>query len=490
MNRKILSILFILCLLGGNIAAQVADKSTPLPLKRMLKQPCLRAASVALMAVDVESGEVRYSYEAERGLTPASILKCVTTATALEVLGADYRYPTSLQYDGNISNGTLNGNLFIKGSGDPTLGSSHLTAAEADFSSRWIESLKAAGIRRISGAVVADESIFDTEGVSTKWLREDLGSYYGAGSYGLSAFDNRYQLFLKTGAAGSRPTIVGTKPTQYKLRFHNYLTAASVTSDSSYIIGMPFAEERYLYGILPAGRERVVLEGDLPDPPLFLAEWLTERLRGAGIEVEGVPSCHRIAAEAGNWPTGLRQTLVTTYSPPLAEIVRITNHVSHNLYADALIKTIGLSYQPAPGEVISSFDRGVRVVEEHWKEKGMNMTGFNIVDGSGLAASDKVTALLMAQILAYMATRSGASACFQASLPAVGQDGSVRNFLKGSPLQGHARLKSGSMSGVRCYVGYITKGEKRYAMALLVNNYSCNGRSVKAAIEQLLLSLF
>ena len=418
------------------------------------------------------------------------MLKTVATATALEILGEDYRYPTTLEYDGILENGTLEGNLYIKGSGDPSLGSSHFAPGQNKFLSTWIAALQKAGIKHITGSVISDESIFDTEGVSIKWLREDMGNYYAPGSYGISIFDNMYKLSLQTGAAGTRPVLKGTEPDIPFIRFKNYLKAAPVSSDSAYIIGAPLDDVRYLYGVLPANREAYVLKGDIPDPALYLARYLTDQLQQKGIRVDGSPSCYRIEVEENRWKKGERKEIVTTYSPTLREIASVCNHVSHNLYADALVKTVGLQYKPRRNEMISSFGRGVQVVKEYWEKKGLDVFPLRMNDGSGLAPADKVSAGFMGELLVYMATESAVSDAFIASLPQAGIEGSVRNFLKGSKLQGKAHLKSGGITGVRSYAGYITKDGKTYAVAVFSNNYSCPMSRMTRALEKLLLQLF
>ena len=395
-----------------------------------------------------------------------------------------------MEYDGILENGTLEGNLYIKGSGDPSLGSSHFAPGQNKFLSTWIAALQKAGIKHITGSVISDESIFDTEGVSIKWLREDMGNYYAPGSYGISIFDNMYKLSLQTGAAGTRPVLKGTEPDIPFIRFKNYLKAAPVSSDSAYIIGAPLDDVRYLYGVLPANREAYVLKGDIPDPALYLARYLTDQLQQKGIRVDGSPSCYRIEVEENRWKKGERKEIVTTYSPTLREIASVCNHVSHNLYADALVKTVGLQYKPRRNEMISSFGRGVQVVKEYWEKKGLDVFPLRMNDGSGLAPADKVSAGFMGELLVYMATESAVSDAFIASLPQAGIEGSVRNFLKGSKLQGKARLKSGGITGVRSYAGYITKDGKTYAVAVFSNNYSCSMSRMTGALEKLLLQLF
>lgn len=483
-RNKIVPLCLLLCL------HLLAGAQTPAPVKWLLQAPYMRGASFSLVVKDVQEGRTVYSYDTDRLQSPASVLKTVATATALEILGEDYRYPTTLEYDGILENGTLEGNLYIKGSGDPSLGSSHFAPGQNKFLSTWIAALQKAGIKHITGSVISDESIFDTEGVSIKWLREDMGNYYAPGSYGISIFDNMYKLSLQTGAAGTRPVLKGTEPDIPFIRFKNYLKAAPVSSDSAYIIGAPLDDVRYLYGVLPANREAYVLKGDIPDPALYLARYLTDQLQQKGIRVDGSPSCYRIEVEENRWKKGERKEIVTTYSPTLREIASVCNHVSHNLYADALVKTVGLQYKPRRNEMISSFGRGVQVVKEYWEKKGLDVFPLRMNDGSGLAPADKVSAGFMGELLVYMATESAVSDAFIASLPQAGIEGSMRNFLKGSKLQGKARLKSGGITGVRSYAGYITKDGKTYAVAVFSNNYSCSMSRMTGALEKLLLQLF
>ena len=483
-RNKIVLLCLLICL------HLLAGAQTPAPVKWLLQAPYMRGASFSLVVKDVQEGRTVYSYDTDRLQSPASVLKTVATAPALEILGEDYRYPTTLEYDGILENGTLEGNLYIKGSGDPSLGSSHFAPGQNKFLSTWIAALQKAGIKHITGSVISDESIFDTEGVSIKWLREDMGNYYAPGSYGISIFDNMYKLSLQTGAAGTRPVLKGTEPDIPFIRFKNYLKAAPVSSDSAYIIGAPLDDVRYLYGVLPANREAYVLKGDIPDPALYLARYLTDQLQQKGIRVDGSPSCYRIEVEENRWKKGERKEIVTTYSPTLREIASICNHVSHNLYADALVKTVGLQYKPRRNEMISSFGRGVQVVKEYWEKKGLDVFPLRMNDGSGLAPADKVSAGFMGELLVYMATESAVSDAFIASLPQAGIEGSVRNFLKGSKLQGKAHLKSGGITGVRSYAGYITKDGKTYAVAVFSNNYSCPMSRMTRALEKLLLQLF
>lgn len=490
MYKKIFLFLICVNVLSSSFA------QTPQPVRQLLNADYMKGATFSLVVKNRTTGEVVYSYDEHREVIPASVLKTVTTATALELLGEDYRFPTTLEYTGEIAHGVLKGDLYIKGSGDPSLGSAHcvgdrnsFTLEQATFINQWIESLKKAGINRIDGRIIADETVFDTEGISPKWLQEDIGSYYGAGSYGLNIFDNLYHLHLTSGSTGETPRITGTEPEISSLHFHNYLKAATVQADSAFIIGGPYSNERYLYGVIPVNQKHRVIKGDIPDPPLFLAQYLKKRMEQAGIPVEKeATSIRNLGKDPGQDKE--KKQITTTYSPTLQELVRITNERSHNLYADALFKTIGSAYQPKREEFLSSFGKGIKVTTSFWEEKGLNPSSLQITDGSGLAVTNKVSARFITDMLVYMATNSPASEAFIGSFPLAGQEGTVRNFLKGTFLEGKARLKSGGMSRVRSYAGYINKDGEEYAIALFVNHYNCEGREIIRALERLLVALF
>jgi D-alanyl-D-alanine carboxypeptidase/D-alanyl-D-alanine-endopeptidase (penicillin-binding protein 4) len=255
-----------------------------------------------------------------------------------------------------------------------------------------------------------------------------------------------------------------------------------------YIIGFPFSNERYLYGTVPANRSQFQLKGDIPEPSLFLAQYFTKLLEIDSVKVNGEPSCHRILSLLNNRQNQQRYPFMTSYSMPLKELVRITNFSSHNLYADVLLKTMGLKHET--DSTLSSFVKGATIVKNYWEEKGINTSSLWMYDGCGLAVADKLTASFVCDLLTYMYKQSPYSKSFIESLPRAGMEGTVVNMLKNSSLHGITRLKSGSMSRVRSYAGYIVKDDKTYAIAIIVNNFSCTQAQMKTDIEKLLLSLF
>lgn len=482
LRSKLLSV----CLLF--VAGFFVSAQTPRPIMKLINEPFMKGASLSLRIEEVKSGKVVYSYNPYLQLVPASVMKVVTTATALELLGSDYHYQTSLEYDGVIKDGILIGNLYIKGGGDPSLGSSFIKGTN-NFITEWIEAIKNTGIKKIEGAIISDERVFDNEGVSVKWLREDLGNYYAAGSYGVSVFDNRYTLTLRSGSVGSQPEIQRCSPDMPSIRFHNDLHVIDQFTDSAYIIGSPFDYERSLIGAVPACNSSYLLKGDIPDPPFYLAFYLDKRLKKEGIKIQLPPSSFRLEKAAGRWKESERHILITTDSPSLGTIVSVANHVSHNLYADAMLKTLGLQYKSSD-YALNSFERGIREVKNCWQSRGISAASLWMYDGCGLAPTDKVSTKFMTSLLVYMAKTSTESKSFIASLPLAGEEGSVRSFLGGTNLQGKARFKSGSMSRVRNFAGYIMKNGKIYAVSVFVNNYSCTTKQMTNAIGDLLVQLF
>ncbi|MDR0348873.1 MAG: D-alanyl-D-alanine carboxypeptidase/D-alanyl-D-alanine-endopeptidase [Tannerella sp.] len=479
------AIVIILCAFCFKINAQI-----PLPLKRFIETPSLKGASVSFMVKEVKSGNILYAYDPERELIPASVMKTVTTAVALELLGANFQFATSVQYDGKIENGVLNGNIYIQGSGDPTINSSKLKTKKDSIFNVWALAIKQAGIQKINGSIIADESIFDTEGVSMKWMREDLGSDYGQGSYGINIFDNQYTVYLETGEAGTKPTILYTEPSMRFITFHNYMQTLPVSKDSFYITGFPYADDRYLYGSLRASQTSAKITGDIPEPALYAAQYFANYLFVYhDIQVEKEASCYRILSQSDQWNKTERKKIITTYSPALKEIIRITNFKSHNLYADALLKTLGLQYQSEIKENISSFEKGIRIIKKHLEKNKINVSSLWMYDGSGLASTNKATSEFLCDLYIHM-SNSPVAETYLKSLPLAGIEGTVRNFLKGTSLQGKMHLKSGSMSRVTAYGGYIQKDGKNYAVALLINNFPGKITQMKSKIEELFLSLF
>jgi D-alanyl-D-alanine carboxypeptidase/D-alanyl-D-alanine-endopeptidase (penicillin-binding protein 4) len=400
----------------------------------------------------------------------------VTTAAALEILGPKFCFQTKLEIDGKInSEGVLNGNLYIRGGGDPTLGSEHL--GDKDFLLKWVEEVKKAGIKQINGQIIADGTIYDDLGVNPKWTWEDIGNYYAAGAYGISYMDNTYQLVLRSGENGTTPEILRIIPEIPAMTFENYLTSTSITYDSAFFYGAPHSYLRSIHGEIPANRFEYIIKGDIPNPGLLLAENFQDKLNESGITISKLPS--DIVTNESE-----RRVILVQESPPLSEIIKETNVHSNNGYAEQIFRYLALSKNK-----IGTSNGSVQVIRSFWKSKGLPVEQLFMYDGCGLSPVDAVSSQFLVDLLSYMQTISPNREAFINSLPVAGKSGTLTNFLEKTELQGKVHAKSGTISRVKCYAGYIDLKKKNYVFAIMVNNPNGTSKAVIRKMEELLLSI-
>ncbi|MDR1652397.1 MAG: D-alanyl-D-alanine carboxypeptidase/D-alanyl-D-alanine-endopeptidase [Prevotellaceae bacterium] len=439
----------------------------------------LQSANISLMVSDVKTGECVAEHRSVNITVPASVMKIVTTSTALELLGADFKFVTTLEMDSQPSaDSILNGNLIIRGGGDPTLGSSYF---EGDnFLDDWVLAVKNAGIKTVRGKIVLNETKFSrSDAINPRWQWLDVGNYYASGVYAISYKDNAYTLKLKSGAVGTQPQILGTAPFIEGLRFENYLIAAASGGDRATIHGLPMSYNRELYGTIPANRDLFTIKGEIPHPADLLRTDLIKKLKENGILIE-----NREILFTNE--TQMPVVLYRRVSPKLIDIVNITNFVSNNHYAEHIFKQLALQQYD-----VATSDNAVKVIREFWAARQLDVNQLIMHDGSGLSAKNGVSAGFVVSILNYMLRDSRNGWLFELSLPAAGSEGTVKNMLKNSVLEGKVRMKSGSISQVRCYAGYINaENGNTYSFAVLVNNASGASKSVAEEIERFLINLY
>ena len=465
MKKILIGILLLVS--GGAINAQL-----PSCFSDFLNKKSLAHAAIGFKAIDLSTKRVIVSYNENMSLTPASNLKLITTATALEIMGSRFCFETPLLYDGFIQDATLYGNLYIQGNGDPTLGSEFASDDKENFLREWLAGINRAGIRKIAGNIIVLDQLFGYEGVSPKWLWEDMGNYYAPGIYGISVFDNLFRVYLQSFSIDSATTVLYTEPSIKNLRLTNEIKASGDTSDNSFVFGLPFDYNMRLYGTIPKHRFAFAVKGAVPDPGLLLAQYFREYLQKNGITLEGEATTFRLhpALPAGG------NLLSTVRSGDLASIVKIINVESNTLYTEHLFKVLTM---------LDSID-----IPGFWKKKGLDSDALFMYDGSGLSPQNAVSAGFLIDLLVYMSDRSANSDAFYRSLPAAGREGTVTSFLRNTALAGKARLKSGSMSNVQSYSGYIENKGKRYAVSLIINNFTGKRSELRKEIEQLFNGLF
>ncbi|MEI6053581.1 MAG: D-alanyl-D-alanine carboxypeptidase/D-alanyl-D-alanine-endopeptidase, partial [Opitutaceae bacterium] len=416
-----------------------------------------------------------YHYRPGNLVTPASTMKLVTTATILELFGPDYRFETRLEIDGTISNdSTLYGNLYIRGGGDPTLGSEKL--GEKDFLPRWVQAIKKVGINKINGRIMADETFFEDQVLNPKWTWEDIGNYYAPGIHGISYMDNTYRMVFRSGAIGTTPDILRVEPDIEGLEVENHLKSTTTDHDKAYFYGAPYSLDRSVYGEIPANKAEFTVKGDIPNPALLLARHLYKKLTDNGVKITDFAVIRPIPANS--------KLIYRYYSPALKDIITETNVKSNNHFAEYLFKYISTRKNP-----IGSTNASILAIRTYWKALGLPMEQLYQYDGCGLSPADAVSATFFVDLLTYMKTKSLYATDFYNSLPVSGGRGTLSTMFIHTALEGKVHAKSGTIENVKCYAGYIELKDRSLVFSIMVNHPNGSTHEVVTAMEKFLLHI-
>ncbi|MDO9635175.1 MAG: D-alanyl-D-alanine carboxypeptidase/D-alanyl-D-alanine-endopeptidase [Paludibacter sp.] len=453
------------------------------PIDKFVSTPILRNANISIMVRDLKTGKEICSYRPNHATIPASTMKVITTATALEIFGPDFRYETVIAYDGNIgSDGVLNGNLYIVGSGDPTLGSSRM--GDRNFLAKWVNAVKAAGIKNINGRVVADDSRFDNEGANPKWTWDDIGNYYAPGIYALAYLDNSLRVTFKSGIAGTTPEIIDIFPKVAGLQIENNLLSSRITFDSAYFYGYPKNLNRSVRGEIPANRPGFAVKAELPNPGLTLALDFHEQLSQNGIQISNPATTLPVTGLSFPVHKARTTNIYSHFSVPLSQIIKETNEKSNNFYAEQLFKSISLSRV-----AVATNKQSIEIIRNFWGSKGLDVSQLFQNDGSGLSPTNAVSASFLTDLMAYMYQKSKHKEVFFNSLAIAGKTGTIAGILKKTAIEGKVFAKSGTIARVRSYTGYIIQPQQEWAFTIMVNNSNGNSWQTLSRIEDFLVDI-
>jgi D-alanyl-D-alanine carboxypeptidase/D-alanyl-D-alanine-endopeptidase (penicillin-binding protein 4) len=459
----LISLLFI----TANTFGQPLHEHLQTAFNRLQADSQCRYASVSLTVLDAKTGETVFAAHPDMGLATASTLKTVTTITAFNLLGKDFQYQTHFGFSGFIAaDSTLNGDVIIKGAGDPTLGSwRYETTHENYILSLMVEALKKAGIKKINGRIIGDDSVFGTQSIPPGWIWTDIGNYYGAGTSGLCWRENQFDIKFRPGQVDSPISIARTVPAMPYLDFKSELiNAPAGTGDNAYAFLPVNGNLMYLRGTYAEDESKRAISVALPDPAYDAAFRLSDTLKSLGMAVSNDPESTRTLTAKGQPVPAIATYLTTILSPRLSQIIYWLNQKSINLYAEQLLKTIAWKAGKLP-----STENGVKIVQDFWKARGIDPHSLNIFDGSGLSPGDRVTTLTMATIL-----RS-----------AKGEDW-FPEFYESLPIYNGMKMKSGSISNVLTYAGYQTHGGRELCFSIMVNNYYGASRAVRQKMFRVL----
>ncbi len=433
-----------------------------------LNDDLFKPASVSIAVYDLKEQKFIVEENSEKVLTPASTQKLFSTAIAIHSLQPDHQFETKLAYTGSYEDGVLRGDIYVYPNFNPTLGNKRFGRDLSEITNAIKSWLSENNIKVVSGIKVIDPTMVE-ETLPRTWIWEDIGNYYGANPCGTVFNENMVEVYFESGEAGKPTKIVKTVPEMPLLKFENRVRGSEIKKDLAYCFGGPYDKGIVIEGTIPANRKNFKVKAALQRPQKGLAYLIYEQLKKEGITMKGKYGAH---------PKGKKKSTQfgVVKSATVAEIAKKTNHKSVNVLAENLLQN---SYNYSG----STMTQGDWAVDYLKSRMDVNTTGMKLFDGSGLSHFNAVSSKQLVELLVKMKDNP----TFKASLPTAGVSGTVKSFLKNSTLNGNVKCKSGSMTGVKSYAGYVgnTSG-KKFAFAIIVNNADGKNSQVRKKIEELM----
>lgn len=448
-------------------------------ITEVLRKPELSAAIVGIKVASLDTGRTLFEENAGKLLRPASNMKLYTVAAALDRLSPEYRFNTSVYASSRPdAAGIIHGDLTIYGRGDPSIAARF---SEGDYFSRINElasRIAAAGIKRVEGDLVGDETYFTGSRYGSGWAWEDLQWWYGAEVSALTINDNALDLSVKPGAAVDAPAVITTGPPDPLLTIVNRVTTGPKGSKRELRLNRALnADVLEIAGSIPVDDRGYTAGVGISHPALLFVYLLRASLAQRGVVITGksrTVSAQTIpAGTAVSNPTGQIE-IASLQSPPFSVIAAQTLKPSQNLYTELILRTLGkvapVVSNPSNGAQTSE-DAGLEVVKAFLKEAGVDGTPLALNDGSGLSRNDMVTPEATIQLLIYMSRHRYASA-FRQALPTAGIDGTLRNRMRSTAAENNVRAKTGTLRSTSSLSGYLTTaGGENLVFSIMVNNY-------------------
>jgi len=459
----------------------------------ILAKADLSSAMVGIKVTSLDTGQVLFEENANKLLRPASNMKLYTVAAALDRLSPDYRFTTSVYAPTRPdASGKIKGDLTIFGRGDPSIAARFNNGdyfkAINDLASRIVS----AGVKRVEGDLIGDESYFVGPQYGSGWEWEDLTWYYGAEVTPLTVNDNALDLFIKPGPDIGKPAVITTGPPDPLLTIVNKVTTSAKGTRRQISIFRDLGEDLVtIEGTVPIDDRGYTGGIGISHPALLLVYLLRSSLSQRGVVITGrsrtiaststTSTLNQSQLLASTSENSISQTppleIATLQSPPFSVVASQTLKPSQNLYTELILRTLGKVAPTPPANTSASTlgktteDLGLETVQAFLKEAGVRPEALVLSDGSGLSRNDMITAEASVQLLTYMSRHRYADA-FRTALPIAGVDGTLRNRLKNTAAENNLRAKTGSLSSAASLAGYVTTaaGEK-LAFSIMVNNY-------------------
>jgi len=455
--RALLPLLLLLA--TGQLQANTFEER----IDALLKDPNLNHGIQGVVVKSLKTGRIIYERNADLVFIPASNLKLLVGAVALDRLGPDFTYRTTVYATGRInSRGVLEGDLVLKGGGDPVLNTDALASLA--------KQIKSKGISKIAGKLLVDDNYFDNQRLGWGWSWDDIPYYYSAEISALNLNRNVVDVYVRPGrTVGSRAIVRIDPPTNY-VKVDNSATTGGPDVEKNVRVDRALGSNTIrVRGTVPLGAKASAPEEAITvtEPAMYAGHVFRDRLAKEGILVIG-------GVERGTLPEGAIE-LAVHRSAPLSQILPLLMKPSDNLIAEVLLKTLGAAVK---GQ--GTTDAGIEVETEFCRQIGMDVTALKIVDGSGLSRLNFISPSNLVVLLAYMYGHKHASVYID-SLPVAGVDGTLRNRMKGTAAEKNVRAKTGYVSRVSSLSGYVnTRSGEALAFAILMNNHLCTNSAATA----------
>lgn len=449
----------------------------------------------AFWGIEVRSlrtGKLLYARNADKHLKPASTMKLLTTAAALDAFGPDARIRTTVETAGRLDGlGRVLGDVYLVGRGDASLSGRFVDGRFVDSASRPAErrptaelealadAVRAAGVRRIEGRLIGHEGLFKGDRRGDNWTWDDLVWCYGAEVSALSFNDNCADLRAAPGERVGDPLVVDRSPVSayYSVISTATTSAAGSKSDLTLVRELGSNVIR-LSGTHPLGEKPWEDSVALEDPARYAATVFAELLEARGIRVSG-----GVATATEPLPAGTRE-LAAHEGPPLSEGLKAVNKPSQNLHTEMLLRLLGARVR-GEGSVLA----GHEALREFLERLGVSKEAGALQDASGLSRSDLVPPHEIVSLLLAMARHPHAAA-FRASLPLAGVDGTLRRRMKGTPAEGRVSAKTGTIRHVNALAGYAARRDGgELVFSIVVNHHTAPSKDAVTAIDEIVNAL-
>lgn len=438
-------------------------------LLSMTRRGPVRSGEWAVAVQRIGDPQPLMAVRPETSLILASTTKVFTTAAALDRLGADYRFRTSLFVEDDVTpDGLLAGPLIVSGGGDPAISGRLYDDDPLAVFRPWAGSLIRRGIKSIQGGLLLDVSFFDDQKIHPDWPSEQEQRWYQAPTAALSYNDNVVLVRATGGLRPGAPAILGFYPAGPHLL--SLISQVRTIRGGGARVGVRRAagSRTVVASGLVGNRRTWTGDVTVPDPPLYFASALTQVLQESGIEVDGSPT-----VRVEPLPANPKRTLLHTHETPIVPVLSVCNKRSQSFYAEQILKTLGAEKRGK-----GTWENGEREVAEFLRSLGLDPARYQLADGSGRSRNDRASAGAYLEFLVALATRWGRFATFEPTLAISGdQVGSLRHRLLGADTRGKVHAKTGNIAGVVTLCGYVSaRSGERYAFSILINGGCPEGR--------------